>query len=193
MPYFNAILLRKATIKPTRELQCKHFTTSRMGRHLLTQHALFHNNIKLTLMTSHLESTKDHAQERKNQLKDILYTEISSQDANQFVIFGGDLNVRDKEVEAVCIPWRINDMWEACGSNKATKYTWDTSVNDNLDMPWKCKLRFDRIYYRENGSVSLNPVCFKLVGQERLASGCFPSDHWGIWFEFQQSQLQKNK
>jgi tyrosyl-DNA phosphodiesterase 2 len=49
-------------------------------------------------MTSHLESTKDHAKERKNQLKQSLGHMIAA-DHDATVIFGGDLNLRDKEVQ----------------------------------------------------------------------------------------------
>jgi len=46
-------------------------------------------------MTSHLESTASHAAERKRQLK-TAFDAIKKQDNT--VIFGGDLNLRDKEV-----------------------------------------------------------------------------------------------
>ena len=49
-------------------------------------------------MTSHLESTKDHAKERKNQLKQSL-GHMMEADHDATVIFGGDFNLRDKEVQ----------------------------------------------------------------------------------------------
>ena len=54
--------------------------------------------LKFLLMTSHLESTKDHAKERKNQLKQSL-GHMMAADHDATVIFGGDLNLRDKEVQ----------------------------------------------------------------------------------------------
>ena len=54
-------------------------------------------------MTSHLESTKDHATERKNQLK-IALDHMVKASADETVVFGGDLNLRDKEVK------KLNDM-----------------------------------------------------------------------------------
>ena len=46
-------------------------------------------------MTSHLESTASHVDERKRQLK-TAFDVLKKQDNT--VIFGGDLNLRDKEV-----------------------------------------------------------------------------------------------
>lgn len=48
-------------------------------------------------MTSHLESTKDFRDQRKRQLKQC-FEAVKAEPASQNVIFGGDLNLRDKEV-----------------------------------------------------------------------------------------------
>ena len=55
------------------------------------------NGIPLTLMTSHLESQKNHATERKRQLH-VCLDAMMEADSNRSVIFGGDLNLRDNEV-----------------------------------------------------------------------------------------------
>ena len=52
-------------------------------------------NVPCSLMTTHLESTASHAGERKRQLK-TAFDVMNKQDST--VIFGGDLNLRDKEV-----------------------------------------------------------------------------------------------
>lgn len=184
--YYNAMLLNASTTKSTDECQVEFFQTSQMGRHYLKQSALFLDKIKLVLMTSHLESMKECSAERKRQLAN-MFKVVTSEEPDAFVIFGGDLNVRDREVDEVGVSWRMGDMWEACGSDPSTRYTWDTSINDNLGMEWKSKLRFDRIYFRNDSHVSLNPLCFTLVGKERLASGMFASDHWGLWCEFKET------
>lgn len=57
--------------------------------------------VPLTLMTSHLESTKTHSAERKRQLS-AAFKHMSEAAPNQTVIFGGDLNLRDKEVRGKC-------------------------------------------------------------------------------------------
>ena len=87
------------------------------------------------------------------------------------------------------LPNGIIDMWEATGSRKEARYTWDTFRNDNLAQRWRTKLRFDRLYLRhrttEKKAAALKPVYFELVGLERVPSaGCFPSDHWGILTHF---------
>lgn len=95
--------------------------------------------------------------------------------------------MRDWEVESVGLPERCIDVWEACGSQKEHRYTWDVSANDNLDWPYpnRPKLRFDRLYLSPSDS-QLLPKSFALVGKERLPGiGRFPSDHWGMWAEFE--------
>ena len=59
------------------------------------------------LMTSHLESTKTSADERKRQLK-IALEKMRTGDSTKTIIFGGDLNLRDKEVTLyTLIIWTI--------------------------------------------------------------------------------------
>ena len=42
------------------------------------------------------------------------------------VIFGGDLNMRDKELAEVGgIPPGTKDCWQHCGAREVAKYTWD--------------------------------------------------------------------
>ena len=52
-------------------------------------------SVPLTLITSHLESTASHTAERKRQLK-VAFDTMKKQ--GNTIIFGGDLNLRDKEV-----------------------------------------------------------------------------------------------
>ena len=51
----------------------------------------------MDLMTSHLESTGSHADERKRQLEKA-FREVKDAPPSSTVVFGGDLNLRDKEV-----------------------------------------------------------------------------------------------
>ena len=53
--------------------------------------------IQTSLITTHLESTKEHAAERKNQLKKA-FEKMLAVDPESTVILGGDLNLRDPEV-----------------------------------------------------------------------------------------------
>lgn len=51
----------------------------------------------LYLMTSHLESTRGHAEERMSQLKMVL-KKMQEAPESATVIFAGDTNLRDQEV-----------------------------------------------------------------------------------------------
>ena len=104
------------------------------------------------------------------------------------VIFGGDLNLRDDEVtKAGGLNDGIKDAWIESGSEYAKKFTWDTSQNDNLDLPGnsKPKLRFDRIFYKCSVNKKIEVMSFDLIGKERLEyCDRFVSDHWGILCKF---------
>ena len=195
--YYVAILVHKTAVNVTGNMECLEFSSSNMGRHLL-QLPISFAGADIHLMTSHLESTKEPecSQERKKQLKiafDIMEKMTSS---DKSCIFGGDLNLRDNEVASVGMPLGMVDVWEGCGSPPQEKYTWDVKRNDNLEWPYPYKpsCRFDRLYLmpdlrggRLRISSSRNEQRFKLVGKVRLSKcgGRFPSDHWGIWAEFE--------
>ena len=122
------------------------FPGTSMGRHLLQMNVTFHG-VSLHAITTHLESMKDYSAERKRQLK-ICFDEVVKQ--GKICIFGGDLNVRDKELKDQ-IPEHTVDVWQACGSAKEEEFTWDMSVNNNLSMEgrFKPKMRFDRLYFTQ--------------------------------------------
>lgn len=65
---------------------------------------LFHVQVnisgnELCLMTSHLESTRDHSKERMKQLQ-IVLNKMQEESESTTVIFGGDTNLRDSEVNS---------------------------------------------------------------------------------------------
>ena len=188
--YFNVMLIRNTSIKATDDLRCKFFQSSSMGRHVLQQSVLFNGKIHLVLMTSHFESTAQCAAERKKQLQLVL-TYMNQEAMHANVIFGGDTNLRDKEILSIGgLPRGIVDAWEESGKPEDAKFTWDVSVNDNLDWKNRSKprLRFDRMFLRPaQGPHAMKVVSLSLVGKERLP-GCdrFASDHWGVWCEFAQ-------
>ena len=160
------------------------FESSQQGRHFLTYPIRF-ADADIILMTSHLESCGPSSNERKNQLREVLlYMRRRVNSAN--VIFVGDTNLRDQEVNAVGgLPNEVLDVWESCGSPQDAKFTWDMSENDNKDMNGAQQHRFDRIFLRQaqSGKV-VKPNTFSLIGKERLSCGRFASDHWGVWLEF---------
>ena len=56
----------------------------------------------MKIMTSHLESTKSHAGERKRQLQ-AAFKHMQESPSERTIVFGGDLNLRDKEVKVECV------------------------------------------------------------------------------------------
>ena len=103
----------------------------------------------------------------------------------------------------------IADAWTFCGSPDDAKWTWDTSINDNLSVSYSCKTRFDRLFFLSPGisdggpaaakatakaklcdtkpttedtaGEGWRPTSFRLIGQDRVPGlGRFPSDHWGL-------------
>ena len=57
-------------------------------------------DVVLDLLNTHLESTAEHAEERTRQLEKC-FDIMSKRPGDRTVIFGGDLNSRDKEVENI--------------------------------------------------------------------------------------------
>jgi tyrosyl-DNA phosphodiesterase 2 len=137
-------------------------------------------------MNVHLESTKDFAKERVEQLVKCL-SEIKLLNDDTTAILAGDMNIRDKEVASLSngtgLPPNIKDVWEFLGKRKEAQYSWDTMRNTNLQLPGKFKprMRFDRVYIRESQPSRLVPTSFNLIGIEKVpGTQSFPSDHWGI-------------
>ncbi|XP_025072200.1 tyrosyl-DNA phosphodiesterase 2 [Alligator sinensis] len=182
--YFTAILLKNSRVKLVKQ-EIIPFPTTSMMRNLLVVHATVSGN-DLCLMTSHLESTKDHSEERINQLKLVLKTMQEAPESST-VIFGGDTNLRDREVTKIGgLPNNVLDIWEFLGKPAHCRYTWDSGSNSNLNVSFKCKLRFDRIFFRAAAAAGgqLIPRSLDLLGLEKLDCGKFPSDHWGLLCNF---------
>ena len=186
LPYFHAVfVVRKDTIQVSDSLKIAKFPQSQMLRHLLHQEVVIASH-SLHLFTSHLESTKNYAGERKRQLAQA-FGEMQKLTAKSIAsIFGGDLNIRDNEVAAVGLPQGCVDVWEACGADPSTRYTWDTAANHNLQAPYKSKCRFDRLYLCQGASPPVKATSFELIGQDLIESCVrYPSDHWGIMAKFE--------
>ncbi|NWS70187.1 TYDP2 phosphodiesterase, partial [Crotophaga sulcirostris] len=181
--YFTAIMLKKSRVKLLKH-EIVPFPTTAMMRNLLVVHVSISGN-ELCLMTSHLESTKDSSTERVKQLQ-IVLNKMQKESESTAVIFGGDTNLRDSEVKKLGdLPKNISDIWEFLGKPQHCRYTWDTHSNTNLNARYKCKMRFDRIYFRpaaDGGHII--PRSMDLIGLEKLDCGRFPSDHWGLLCNF---------
>ena len=194
MPYYCVTLLHKRRVKVA-STSTTHFSSSRMGRHVLDVNIVVDNleNYPLTLLNTHLESTKNEKAERQRQLSEALASlakATSSATLAPTAILAGDLNIRDDEMAAAKNQAKlknirvgeVRDAWVSCGSPKDHEYTWDTSVNTNLGVRYKSRCRFDRVLHLAGtGTSSWVPSVFQLIGRSKLESlGRFPSDHWGI-------------
>ncbi|XP_020353584.1 tyrosyl-DNA phosphodiesterase 2 isoform X2 [Oncorhynchus kisutch] len=182
--YFTVILLRKSRVQLL-ESSIVNYPTTEMRRNLLMAHVSFLGH-PLCVMTSHMESMKPRSLERQNQLRTVWKT-MREQSQDHSVIFGGDTNLRDWEVKNQGgLPENICDVWESLGQPEDCRYTWDCVTNDNKDLPFPARLRFDRIFLRQAGEGSkVSPDGITLVGLERL-NDCqrFTSDHWGLLCTF---------
>lgn len=182
--YFTVVMLKRATVHRD-SVHVKKFEGSVMMRDLTLIEAKI-NDKKLLLINTHLESTKDYAEERMSQLS-TAFDHIKKSDPSTTVIFAGDLNIRDKEVDKVGLPDKTKDLWIATGQRKEVQYTWDMLRNQNKEFGGKFKprMRFDRVYFRPSNKSDIKPEHFGLVGIEKVPGHqIFPSDHWGIFCIF---------
>ncbi|KAM3839676.1 tyrosyl-DNA phosphodiesterase 2 isoform 2-T2 [Vipera latastei] len=145
--YFTVIMLKKSRVKVLKH-EITAFPTTSMMRNLLAVYTNISGN-DLCLMTSHLESTKDHSEERLKQLKLVL-AKMAEVPESSSVIFGGDTNLRDKEVAKMGgLPNNILDIWEFLGKPEHCHYTWDTGQNNNLNarsLSWTLFIKWDPFY-----------------------------------------------
>ncbi|KAJ8273276.1 hypothetical protein GJAV_G00099700 [Gymnothorax javanicus] len=181
--YFTGILLKKSRVKLLKS-EVITYPMTRMLRNLLVAQVSFCGH-ELCLMTSHLESCKGEAQERMAQLK-IVFKRMRETPDNVTVLFGGDTNLRDPEVTKVGgLPPGVCDVWEHLGKQEHCRYTWDTKTNNNKDVRYVSRCRFDRVYLRPaREGCRVAPEHMTLVGMEKLDCGRYTSDHWGIYCSF---------
>lgn len=182
--YFTGMMLKKSRVKLA-ESEIVTYPTTQMMRNLLVAQVTFKGQ-KLCLMTSHLESCKNQAEERMKQLRMVMQRMREAPD-DVTVLFGGDTNLRDTEVAKVGLPSGVCDVWERLGKQEHCRYTWDTKANNNKTVPYISRCRFDRVYLRpatKDGVPCLAPDHMALVGLEKLDCRRFTSDHWGIYCSF---------
>ncbi|XP_057196176.1 tyrosyl-DNA phosphodiesterase 2 isoform X2 [Triplophysa rosa] len=181
--YFTGILLRKGRVQFL-ESNIVKYPTTEMDRNLLIANVSFLGR-PLCIMTSHLESCKANSQERLNQLRRV-WKWTKEAPLDHTVIFGGDTNLRDWEVKKLGgLPNGIFDVWEMLGEPEESRYTWDTSINDNKEIPNSIRLRFDRLFLRPAAEgAQVQPETMALIGLEKLKCDYFISDHWGILCTF---------
>ena len=175
--YFPAMLVKKQD-----EIQCQKesiidFPSSGQGRYLIQVPITF-RGVEITFLSSHIESMNEqvHIKERKAQLQTAFNKMEEIRKSGGVAVFGGDTNTFDEEIKEIGLPSLVQDTWVHLGSDKKKCKTWNT--NFPVHRP-------DRIYFGPtNGSVI--PVTFDLIGKDRVPNyGCYPSDHLGIWINFE--------
>uniref|UniRef100_A0A670XQQ8 Tyrosyl-DNA phosphodiesterase 2 n=1 Tax=Pseudonaja textilis TaxID=8673 RepID=A0A670XQQ8_PSETE len=161
-------------VKKSRVKVLKHeitiFPTTCMMRNLLAVYVNISGN-DLCLMTSHLESTKDHSEERLKQLK---------------LVLAKMAEVPESSSDKCLFPPQILFFFFLfLGKPEHCRYTWDTSQNSNLNARYKYKSRFDRLFFRgATAGGQIIPQSLDLIGLDKLDCGRFPSDHWGLFCNF---------
>lgn len=197
--YFCALLL--APSFKVAEAAVVPFPGTVMGRHLIHVEAWHPQVGDVVVMTSHLESLKPHAEQRKKQLAIVLgelqggaRAMSGAAPAPRFAFFAGDTNLRDPEVGK--LPTGAADAWVAAGKPADAQYTWDLLKNKNAIMPdgGTPRMRFDRGYYwaPPDAQEHWRVAGVSLVGTEssRLPGASrplWPSDHFGVCFDFEYS------
>ncbi|CAF1357402.1 unnamed protein product [Adineta steineri] len=109
--YFVVILTRRELFK-VQNFEIIPYPETNMGRNLLIVHTMYKNSTEIDLMTSHHESgTEDIAsKERMEQLK-LCFKYMMDAPSHRIVLFGGDLNIREKELRKVGnVPSGIVDL-----------------------------------------------------------------------------------
>ena len=130
--YFTVVLLRRFVVYLDSFISID-FPGSRMGRKLFLVDCHV-GKFKLCILNTHLESTKDHAQERMTQLRQCFKTALDQPETTT-VLLAGDLNMRDKELAEVGgAPVGMEDLWIRTGSRKECQFTWDMTRNTNLEV-----------------------------------------------------------
>uniref|UniRef100_A0A4W5NK31 Tyrosyl-DNA phosphodiesterase 2 n=1 Tax=Hucho hucho TaxID=62062 RepID=A0A4W5NK31_9TELE len=199
--FFTAILLRKSRVQLL-ESSIVNYPTTEMRRNLLMLHMQMssYDSVSflghpLCVMTSHMESMKPQSLERQNQL--IPHWKGSGPqrhlwERHQPQGLGGETG-REGAMCLTCTSCvtravypRASDVWESLGQPEDCQYTWDCVTNDNKNLPFPARLRFDRIFLRQAGEGSKDsPDGITLVGLVRL-DDCqrFTIDNWGVLCTF---------
>eukprot|EP01068_Selenidium_serpulae_P012008 Selendium_serpulae@DN5756_c0_g1_i6.p1 len=181
-----------------------------MGRHLLTVQASLSEfgDEQILFSTTHLESTKDFAKARREQLRHIFKKmetvfnpERRAPEKLNYVVVGGDLNVRDSDVTSAGQPGDVHDVWQFLGGESKNQYTWDMLSNNNktFEGEFKPRCRFDRVYVTQRSPIESNwrktanefwvPKTLTLVGKEQIDScEMFRSDHYGLMIRFHKTK-----
>lgn len=208
-PYFTALYVRRnlfadGTVRSSSRI----FPWTNMHRGIVcVEGVLSVNGAAIALVTSHLESLGESAELRQKQFQTIIDMQREFAKRNVTSIFGGDTNLRESEIsrrdvsktredeekransatataaQRRKIETKLGDAWVMAGCDDDEKFTWDTMKNDNLQMDtarFKPRSRYDRVFLFGPSDSFPSVTSFRLLGKQRLASGTFISDHYGV-------------
>jgi endonuclease/exonuclease/phosphatase family metal-dependent hydrolase len=133
--YGVAIFVKKSTTTCLGYTQLP-FHGSIMGRELIIAKVLTRHGQKINVATSHLESLQENAKERKIQL-DYAIHHLAALGIPW--LMGLDTNFSKKD-GVIKLPDGVLDAWVHVGKPAEHEFTWDTTVNKNLDAPFKSRL-----------------------------------------------------
>jgi len=186
VPYANVMAIKKETLELDEEsLVYYDYPETQMGRKLMMcKVKQKRNQAEFHIMNTHLESLKENAKVRNNQMDFI--REILKSENIQNCILLGDLNIyQDTEpVESLIKTIKFQDSFQEMGSPQSLKYTYDPSQNRYAQG--KYRFRADRILYlfqrppKSEFEVVISKM--KLLG---VSNKSHPySDHFGVNVEF---------
>ena len=183
-PYFVMMFTKRSTVGLPQEFDEEHFASSQQGR-LLLGGSFTWRGIHLNLYTSHLESLKAAASQRKAQLKRVFerLTDNTKTGSKAIAVFAGDANARDAEITQIGgLPTRTVDVWTAAGASKDQQFTWDLARNPNARTTFVARCRFDRAYLASSADQRVTVRDFELIGLRPTVGPLHPSDHFGLRF-----------
>ena len=177
--YFTVILSKNRIDREER----RPFDNSKMGRDLLfiqTDVPLSGRREALIIATSHIESEANDTYRREEQLAESFRYLATHRN----VLFMGDTNIHTEADGEVRLPAPWCDVWLTINKDlpEESGFTFYSKINTMLKRDYASRL--DRMF------ASLTDFTVKtaeLVGNEPLADGLFPSDHFGLFVEFQES------
>ncbi len=152
------------------------------------------NNKLLTVCTTHLKAMPDFHAVRKKQFEELFTMLATQQGEIDSSVLVGDFNIMDWEAEIFNDhaerTFIVRDIWKEVRSDEG--HTYDAERNSMIRKMWEAtneKYRLDRalIVEKKGNKSSLVPVSAHLFGEEQIEENVFPSDHFGVSYDFELS------
>lgn len=184
--YFTMLLCKNLPV----DIRRIPFQNSVMGRDIIIASApveaggVMH---RVTIATSHLESTWQFKAIRLKQLTAAFGLLSEAKQGSPTAVYVGDMNLKAGEgKELYSGEWK--DTWTVAGKSEKEGNTFDTKKNGMIVAQNNAKgqgtkrafgARFDRVFYR---STVFRPSDIRMIGTEPVPEDddVFPSDHFGL-------------